>query len=130
MGVDGAITVMEQLIQLATLYDNAGKYEEVDNFGDLVHEGTRHSVNSAFPRLGRCSWFRRARRGEIRNKPWCHTAHIPQFDNDGREHASPALGIEIVKARLGSSRRGYHWYLKSANGQKTLSLCSPLSTPL
>jgi cyanamide hydratase len=80
MGVDGTITVMGQLIQLATLYDNAGKYEGVENFGDLVHEDTRDSVNKAFPRLGWCSWFAERVRGEVGNKPWCHTTHIPQFD--------------------------------------------------
>jgi cyanamide hydratase len=80
MGVDGTITVMGQLIQLATLYDNAGKYEGVENFCDLVHEDTRDSVNKAFPRMGWCSWFAERVRGEIGNKPWCHTTHIPQFD--------------------------------------------------
>lgn len=79
MGVDGTITLLGQLIQLATLYDNVGEYEGVANFGDLVHEDTRDSVNKAFPRKAWCSWFAGTVRSEVRNKPWCHTTHIPQF---------------------------------------------------
>lgn len=82
MGIDGTITLMGQLIQLSTLYDNAGEYEGVDSstFADLIHETTRDSVNKAFPRLGWCSWFAERVRGEVHNKPWCHTTHIPAFD--------------------------------------------------
>lgn len=80
MGVDGTITLMGQLIQLATLYDNAGTYEGVEDFGKLVHDTTRDSVNKAFPRNGWCSWFAERVRGEVSNKPWCHTTHIPHFD--------------------------------------------------
>lgn len=43
MGIDGTITFMGQLIQLATLYDNVGKYEGVDGFGDIIHEITREA---------------------------------------------------------------------------------------
>lgn len=80
MGVDGYITFMGQLIQLATLYDNVGVYEGIERFGDLVHETTRDEVNKAFPRLRWCDWFAGTVRKEERLKPWCHTTHIPQFD--------------------------------------------------
>jgi len=80
MGVDGTITFMGQLIQLATLYDNVGVYDGVEDFGELVHETTRDSVNVAFPRLSWCNWFASTVRAEERNKPWCHTTHIPNFD--------------------------------------------------
>ncbi|KAH7349461.1 cyanamide hydratase [Plectosphaerella cucumerina] len=80
MGVDGTITFLGQLIQLATLYDNTGVYEGIDGFGSWVGESTRHSVNTAFPRRGWCSWFACTVRKEEANKPWCHTTHIPRFD--------------------------------------------------
>lgn len=80
MGVDGTITYMGQLIQLATLYDNVGEYEGVKDFGSLVHEDTRDSVNKAFPRLRWTSWFAGTVREEVACKPWCHTTHIPDFD--------------------------------------------------
>ncbi|XPS93880.1 Cyanamide hydratase [Ascochyta lentis] len=80
MGVDGTITFMGQLIQLATLYDNVGKYEGFQEFGELVHENTRDEVNKAFPRLRWCTWFAEAVRREEDLKPWCHTTHIPRFD--------------------------------------------------
>lgn len=80
MGVDGTITFLGQLIQLATLYDNVGVYDGIENFGSWVDEATRGSVNTAFPRHGWCSWFACTVRKEEANKPWCHTTHIPQFD--------------------------------------------------
>ena len=82
MGVDGTITFMGQLIQLATLYDNVGEYDDVSDsdFGGLVHETTRDSVNMAFPRLRWTNWFANTVREEIDFKPWCHTTHIPDFD--------------------------------------------------
>lgn len=80
MGVDGTITLLGQLIQLATLYDNVGAYEGIEDFGSWVGEPTRDSVNAAFPRRGWCDWFACAVRREEVNKPWCHTTHIPQFD--------------------------------------------------
>jgi cyanamide hydratase len=80
VGVDGTITFLGQLIQLATLYDNVGMYDGIEDFGNWVDEATRGSVNSAFPRHGWCSWFACTVHKEVANKPWCHTTHIPQFD--------------------------------------------------
>lgn len=80
MGVDGTITFTGQLIQLATLYDNVGVYEGVEDFGGLIHEETRALVNKAFPRLRWTSWFAGTVRIEENCKPWCHTTHIPDFD--------------------------------------------------
>lgn len=80
MGVDGTITFLGQLIQLATLYDNVGEYDGIEDFGSWVDEATRGNINAAFPRHGWCSWFACTVRNEVGNKPWCHTTHIPQFD--------------------------------------------------
>ncbi|THV72758.1 cyanamide hydratase [Aureobasidium pullulans] len=83
MGIDGTITFMGQLIQLATLYDNVGKYKGVDGFGDIIHETTRDSVNKTHPRLRWCSWFAETVRKEEGNKPWCHTtASTEKFPHD------------------------------------------------
>ncbi|KAJ4315045.1 hypothetical protein N0V94_006157 [Neodidymelliopsis sp. IMI 364377] len=80
MGVDGTITFMGQLIQLATLYDNVGEYDGIENFASLIHQNTLEDVNNTFPRLGWCSWFSQTVQKEEGFKPWCHTTHIPQFD--------------------------------------------------
>jgi cyanamide hydratase len=80
MGIDGNITFLGQLIQLATLYDNVGAYDGIDDFGSWVDDTTRNSINTAFPRHGWCSSFACTVRKEESNKPWCHTTHIPQFD--------------------------------------------------
>lgn len=82
MGVDGTITYLGQLIQLATLYDNVGRHPYVRDFGRIVHEATRRAVNEAHPRLGWCSWFAGTVREEERIKPWCHSTHIVDFDKD------------------------------------------------
>ncbi|KAF5558559.1 cyanamide hydratase [Fusarium mexicanum] len=80
MGVDGTITFLGQLIQLATLYDNVGTYEGIEDFGSWINETSRDNINKAIPRYGWCSWFACTVRKEETNKPWCHTTHIPQFD--------------------------------------------------
>ncbi|KEQ88350.1 cyanamide hydratase [Aureobasidium pullulans EXF-150] len=82
MGVDGTTIFMGQLIQLATLYDNVGKYESVDSFGDITHETTRDNINKTYPSIRRCPWFAEIVRKEEGDKPWCHTTHIPNFDKE------------------------------------------------
>ncbi|KAM0546944.1 hypothetical protein ACHAPJ_010604 [Fusarium lateritium] len=80
MGLDGTITFLGQLIQLATLYDNVGVYEGIEDFGSWIDDTTRDNINKAFPRNRWCSWFACTVRKEVTNKPWCHTTHIPRFD--------------------------------------------------
>jgi cyanamide hydratase len=80
MGTDGTITFLGQLIQLATLYDNVGVYEGIDDFGSWIDDRTRDNINTAFPRGGWCHAFACIIRKEEANKPWCHSTHIPQFD--------------------------------------------------
>ncbi|KAI7773796.1 cyanamide hydratase [Diaporthe eres] len=87
MGLDGTITFLGQLVQLATLYDNVGAYDGIEDFGSWAGEDTRDSVNTAFPRRGWCSWFACAVRREVADKPWCHTTHIPQFDKQMEANA-------------------------------------------
>ncbi|TDZ26829.1 Cyanamide hydratase [Colletotrichum orbiculare MAFF 240422] len=80
LGKDGTITLLGQVIQLATLYDNVSEHPEIDNFGKIIHETTREDVNKRFPRLGWLGCFADTIRKEIELKPWCHTTHIPDFD--------------------------------------------------
>ncbi|KXH65598.1 cyanamide hydratase family HD domain-containing protein [Colletotrichum salicis] len=54
-GVDGTITYLGQLIQLATLYDNVGRHPRVNGFERMIHGETRREINEAWPRLGQCS---------------------------------------------------------------------------
>ncbi|KAF9881857.1 hypothetical protein CkaCkLH20_01003 [Colletotrichum karsti] len=82
MGVDGTITYLGQLIQLATLYDNVGRHPNVKEFDRMIHEATRREINEAHPRLGWCSFFAGTIRKEEGIKPWCHSTHIVDFDKD------------------------------------------------
>ncbi|BCS25530.1 putative cyanamide hydratase [Aspergillus puulaauensis] len=80
MGVDGTITYIGQLIQLATTYDNTGIHPHVQDFGKLVHDSTRREINEAYPRMKWCRWFSTTIRKEEAIKPWCHSTHLVDFD--------------------------------------------------
>ncbi|EKJ77010.1 hypothetical protein FPSE_02885 [Fusarium pseudograminearum CS3096] len=79
VGVDGTITFLGQLIQLATLYDNVGVYEGIEDYGSWVDEVTRDNINREFPRHKWASCFASVIRQEESNKPWCHSTHIVGF---------------------------------------------------
>lgn len=70
IGTEGKITFLGQLIQLATLYDNAGGNPEI------VHEDTRDDVNVEFKRDGWAGCFADVIREENGLKPWAHTTHL------------------------------------------------------
>jgi cyanamide hydratase len=70
LGAQGTITLLGQLIQLATVYDNVGARPY------LVHEATRADVNRAFPRDGWGRCFAATVREEVRLKPWAHSTHL------------------------------------------------------
>jgi cyanamide hydratase len=82
MGVDGTITYFGQLIQLATTYDNTGFHPHVKDFGDLIHETTRAKINEAYPRIKWCEFFSGVIRKEESIKPWCHSTHLVNFDQE------------------------------------------------
>ncbi|KAL6903259.1 hypothetical protein GGI43DRAFT_336201 [Trichoderma evansii] len=82
MGVDGTITYIGQLIQLATTYDNTGIHPHVKDFEKLIHDTTRAQINEAYPRLKWCSFFSSVIRKEEKIKPWCHSTHLVNFDNE------------------------------------------------
>lgn len=79
MGVDGTITYIGQLIQLATTYDNTGFHPYVKDFGKLIHDTTRAQINEAHPRLKWSSFFSSIIRKEESIKPWCHSTHLVKF---------------------------------------------------
>lgn len=80
LGVDGTITYLGQLIQLATIYDNVGAHPQVKNFGELIHDTTRAQINEAYQRDQWCLFFGSVIRKEEGIKPWCHSTHILDFD--------------------------------------------------
>ncbi|KAJ5192618.1 hypothetical protein N7449_008760 [Penicillium cf. viridicatum] len=82
MGVDGTITYIGQLIQLATTYDNTGFHPHVKDFGEMIHETTRTQINRAYPRIKWCTFFASVIRKEEKIKPWCHSTHLVNFDNE------------------------------------------------
>ena len=79
LGVDGTITFLGQVIQLATIFDNVGEHPTVEGFAKILHRDTREDVIRAYPRGGWLGCFAATVRQEMRLKPWCHTTHIPDF---------------------------------------------------
>ncbi|POR31509.1 Cyanamide hydratase [Tolypocladium paradoxum] len=79
LGVDGTITFLGQVLQLATIFDNVGEHPTVDGFAEILHRDTREDVIGVFPREGWLGCFADTVRREIGLKPWCHTTHIPDF---------------------------------------------------
>lgn len=82
MGVDGEITYMGQLIQLATTFDNTGFHPHVAGFKTLIHQSTVAEINEAYPRLKWCTFFSNTIRMEETLKPWCHSTHLVNFDKE------------------------------------------------
>lgn len=70
LGTTGTITLLGQLIQLATIYDNMGGHPE------LVHPDTKVDVVRAWPRLGWSGCFAATIREENGLKPWAHTTAL------------------------------------------------------
>ncbi|EAW12028.1 putative cyanamide hydratase [Aspergillus clavatus NRRL 1] len=82
LGVDGTITYIGQLVQLATIYDNIGVHPHVRDFEQLIHKDTRAEINEAYPRHKWCTIFAGVIRTEEKIKPWCHSTHLVNFANE------------------------------------------------
>lgn len=80
LGTEGTIPFLGQVIQLATIYDNVGDHPRVPRFGELLHRSTLEDVNAKFPREGWLGCFADTLKEEMRLKPWCHSTHIPNFE--------------------------------------------------
>ncbi|KAJ5175967.1 urea hydro-lyase/cyanamide hydratase [Penicillium canariense] len=70
----GKITAVGQLLQLATIFDNAGLYS------DIVHPSTIEDVTKHFPRLQWSNCFARTIEKENKLKPWSHTSTLGEKD--------------------------------------------------
>jgi len=66
----GAVSTLTQLIQLATIFDNAGQ------FGEYVHTETIESVNKEWPREKWLGCFAETVKKEMSEKPWCTTTRL------------------------------------------------------
>ncbi|EUC29872.1 hypothetical protein COCCADRAFT_7974 [Bipolaris zeicola 26-R-13] len=73
IGDVGTVTTVGQLIQLATLFDNAGKN------ATLISKRTIESVVAAYPRNQWSSCFAHIIEEELTLKPWAHSSAIPNF---------------------------------------------------
>ncbi|EHK20951.1 uncharacterized protein TRIVIDRAFT_59405 [Trichoderma virens Gv29-8] len=79
LGTVGNITFMGQVIQLATIYDNASNHPYVKNITEIIHTDTLKDVVKAFPRQQWLGCFAHTIDREESLKPWCHSTHIPDF---------------------------------------------------
>jgi len=66
----GKITIVGQLVQLATIFDNMGFHK------DLVHKETIDDVVKHWPRNGWSGCFAKTIRQENGLKPWAHTTSL------------------------------------------------------
>ncbi|THH07605.1 hypothetical protein EW145_g3268 [Phellinidium pouzarii] len=64
----GNITMIGQIIQLATILDNVGLR------ANLIHPALISTTCAAFPRKGWSGCFARTIEHELALKPWCHTS--------------------------------------------------------
>jgi len=74
LGETGTLTRIGGLVQLATIFDNIGRGEE------LVAKETIEAVVGAYPRKGWSGCFAETIRRENGLKPWAHTTHLGEND--------------------------------------------------
>lgn len=68
----GNITMIGQILQLATILDNVGIR------ANLVHPSLIEDTTKAYPRKGWSECFARVIEKELALKPWCHTSTFEQ----------------------------------------------------
>ncbi|KAK7912017.1 MFS transporter [Apiospora marii] len=86
LGTEGTISLLGQVAQLATVYDNMGARPE------LVHARTRDAVVGRWTRLGWSACFEGVIREEMGLKPWGHTSHLGEaFPRGVRENGETGL---------------------------------------
>ena len=88
IGETGKITALGQLIQLATIFDNTGKHNE------LLHDTTIESVIERYNRKRWSGCFVQTIQKELEFKPWAHTT---------------ALGEEAFPAMVLANKVGGKW---------------------
>ncbi|KAK8112723.1 putative Cyanamide hydratase [Apiospora sp. TS-2023a] len=92
LGTEGTISLLGQVVQLATVYDNMGLRP------GLVHARTRDAVVGKWPRLGWSGCFESVIREEMGLKPWAHTSHLGEaFPKGVKENGETGLMSEYEK---------------------------------
>ncbi|KAG6032706.1 hypothetical protein E4U41_007168 [Claviceps citrina] len=81
LGTVGSITLLGQVIQLATIFDNVSDHPHLRDMESMIHAETREDVIGAFPRTGWLACFAKTLQREVGTKPWSHTTHIPDFED-------------------------------------------------
>ncbi|KZV65262.1 cyanamide hydratase [Peniophora sp. CONT] len=90
----GNITMVGQLLQLATILDNVGKR------ADLLHRDLIVSAVEAFPRNGWSECFASTIHNELNLKPWCHTTTFEKPNwkqGDSSNFANDVLGNKVMQ---------------------------------
>ncbi|THH19173.1 hypothetical protein EW146_g1952 [Bondarzewia mesenterica] len=90
----GNITMIGQMLQLATLLDNVGIR------ANLIHPKLIETTTSAFPRKGWSEHFGRVIDKELSLKPWCHssTFEVPNWKpGQPSQSATDVRGNEVMR---------------------------------
>ncbi|KAL4254694.1 Cyanamide hydratase [Abortiporus biennis] len=90
----GNITMIGQIIQLATILDNVGLR------ANLIHPDLIKTTTTMFPRKGWSECFAKVIEKELSLKPWCHTStfEIPNWKEGVQSNfATDVRGNEVMK---------------------------------
>jgi cyanamide hydratase len=90
----GNITMIGQILQLATILDNVGIR------ANLIHPELIRSVVEAYPRTGWSECFAGVIMEELRLKPWCHssTFEVPGYKpGEPSRFASDVRGNDVMR---------------------------------
>ncbi|TFY66888.1 hypothetical protein EVG20_g4205 [Dentipellis fragilis] len=90
----GNITMIGQILQLATILDNVGLR------ANLIHPKLIETTTRAFPRKGWSEHFARVVETELKLKPWCHTStfEIPNWKEGVQSNfATDVRGNEVMR---------------------------------
>jgi len=90
----GNITMVGQILQLATILDNVGLR------ANLIHPNLIKTTTTAYPRNGWSECFARTIEKELTLKPWCHTStfEIPNWKEGVQSNfATDVRGNEVMR---------------------------------
>ncbi|KAI0076981.1 cyanamide hydratase [Panus rudis PR-1116 ss-1] len=90
----GNITVIGQVLQLATILDNVGLR------ANLIHPTLIESATTAYPRKGWSEHFAKVIEKELETKPWCHTStfEVPNWkEGIPSNFATDVRGNEVMR---------------------------------
>jgi len=90
----GNITMVGQILQLATILDNVGLR------ANLIHPNLIKTTTSAFPRNGWSEHFAQTIEKELTLKPWCHTStfEVPNWKAGVRSNfATNVRGNDVMR---------------------------------